>query len=1515
MLAHVLKAPAPARRVPWQAQALPHGVRAKLKLGGAQDEAEKQADRIAARALQQAVPTGGKIGGEFNGFGESAHGRAAVRRALAPAEEGARLQAPADEEQVLPETLEREISALQAGGQPLPPPLRADMEGRFGIDLSTVRIHSDGNAAQLNETLHAHAFSVGEHIAFNDGRYQPESGPGRFLLAHELAHVAQQRGETASVENRPVRRGFWGDLYDSAAETLGDIADWAVDKVREFGWRLLESISPSFASTVRAIVDEGLLSWLGRQVARAWDAYLATLRALVPFDGPRQLIDLFAGLVERAAAIVAALASGNCEPLMAAIGELKTFVAETVGVAWNKLTEFLQPIGEFFSGLWRDFGAPAVQWLTEFGGEVWAGIQQLGRDFWEWIRPVREAASRVWNWFKDMLFGSDNGEDSTGSQGGVVGWIGRKAGEAWDWVKERTRPVWQPVADFATQVAELIPPAFVREMGENAQQLSSELDGAAAGMDGGEGVPESRDTLNSVLPSVQAIIATVRRIIVGAGQWLGEKIAAVASNVTSLMTRLSANALLSWLAGAFNWLSEAVNSLLAWAREKVAVLFNWLVQGFDALTPFLQLVLETVQKVITIFGDLLQLPLLILNGIWQRVPACIRDPIENFIKNQILARIPVFGQFFSDPTLWPRVQQTALGILRRIFVDGDILGAAWAFFQAVLGILGVPAQLVVQILAKAAAALGDILTNPLGFLANLLRALGAGFSGFFDRIGSHLLTGFTGWLFSTVREAGITPPADFSLRSVLGFVMEVLGVTVENIFARLARRLDPAIVARLRSMLSVATGVWSFVATLVTEGPAGLWRELTERLSTLWDTVIEGVVGFITERVIGWASRWLISLLDVTGIMPVINTLIAIYRAIESFMEYLRQMLEIVSRVLDGIVSIARGAITEAAGFVENALAGALPIAIGFLANQAGLGRLSQRLREILASLRTRVEAAIDWLIDRALRLGRAVIDMVRRGAAAVRGGVQRLREWWRTRQGFRTADGHEHNLHFRGQGASADLIVESDPMSYPAFLAQASAQGVNVSNARRLYDDLRAAQRTAPTAAPTTAPAAGGATAETPEQRIVRLTQELATESAIVFNAYNAATGASLGAASSGPVHGPLSNGFGTSAEVLTLNRNIPPGGSPTVTSPDWDNLRKRNNVDGPYYIRGHLLNDHLGGPGHSWANLAPISGRTNTRMSAQVEEKAKSAVRSGATLHYKVSAIYPRTDLANNAHWRAEIQRLRPSYPPGPDLDLLDNTDRVLGAEQKLPGELRFNVSETTAGTTALGGGIPASMANTVEDRVMEQYEIDGAKYDSVRDWTGLKATAEDELGRPENADLSWSQFQAGRTARMERLRNALTPRAITPAEMGQVEELFQERRRERTKASEEAAIDALVEPKTWAAFQSARAPYQTGNDAYLGSARVNYLATHFANTQSSRRNAIEAKVRTEINGLSAPETWTQLKSHAPLSGLLVVRPGGAVTATDISQWQGELAALSATFAATPSATTATTTATTTP
>jgi hypothetical protein len=80
-----------------------------------------------------------------------------------------------------------------SAGEPLDPTARAFLEPRFGHDFSQVRVHADRSAAESAQALGALAFTVGSHIAFNSGQYDPHGCEGRRLLAHELTHVLQQR--------------------------------------------------------------------------------------------------------------------------------------------------------------------------------------------------------------------------------------------------------------------------------------------------------------------------------------------------------------------------------------------------------------------------------------------------------------------------------------------------------------------------------------------------------------------------------------------------------------------------------------------------------------------------------------------------------------------------------------------------------------------------------------------------------------------------------------------------------------------------------------------------------------------------------------------------------------------------------------------------------------------------------------------------------------------------------------------------------------------------------------------------------------------------------------------------------------------------------------------------------------------------------------------------------------------------------------------------------------------------
>ena len=85
-------------------------------------------------------------------------------------------------------------------GAPLDPAVRAEMETRFGESFADVRIHDDAQAHRSAEQLEAKAYTHGSDVAFSEGRYAPEAPEGKRLLAHELAHVVQQRRGGAAPE-------------------------------------------------------------------------------------------------------------------------------------------------------------------------------------------------------------------------------------------------------------------------------------------------------------------------------------------------------------------------------------------------------------------------------------------------------------------------------------------------------------------------------------------------------------------------------------------------------------------------------------------------------------------------------------------------------------------------------------------------------------------------------------------------------------------------------------------------------------------------------------------------------------------------------------------------------------------------------------------------------------------------------------------------------------------------------------------------------------------------------------------------------------------------------------------------------------------------------------------------------------------------------------------------------------------------------------------------------------------
>ena len=89
---------------------------------------------------------------------------------------------------------ESSIDSTKGNGSSLPRETKRYMEDRFGVDFSSVKIHTDTKAGELNEQLNARAFTSGADIYFGGGEFDPDSDSGKRLLAHELTHVVQQAG-------------------------------------------------------------------------------------------------------------------------------------------------------------------------------------------------------------------------------------------------------------------------------------------------------------------------------------------------------------------------------------------------------------------------------------------------------------------------------------------------------------------------------------------------------------------------------------------------------------------------------------------------------------------------------------------------------------------------------------------------------------------------------------------------------------------------------------------------------------------------------------------------------------------------------------------------------------------------------------------------------------------------------------------------------------------------------------------------------------------------------------------------------------------------------------------------------------------------------------------------------------------------------------------------------------------------------------------------------------------------
>lgn len=377
---------------------------------------------------------------------------------------------------------------------------------------------------------------------------------------------------------------------------------------------------------------------------------------------------------------------------------------------------------------------------------------------------------------------------------------------------------------------------------------------------------------------------------------------------------------------------------------------------------------------------------------------------------------------------------------------------AWRKIKEIATLIYDLGKTLLNILVKAASVIGDIIRHPIRFFENLIEGITRGFKNFVKRIPQHLEE----IIFKLIM--GVVPPeielpAQWDLKGIFSFVLDVLGFSKDNIRKQAIDRFGEPIVEKLEQ-------TFELFVIFRNEGFAGLWEYIKEKIGNLKDAIIEEVKTFFQESIIQAAVEFLISALTpASGFIKVCKSIIGI---VMFLVKNLQNLLKLLDNILDSLADIAMGKVDKAANKVENAITDILLIGIKFLAALVGinLDKIQAKISKIINAVRNPVNRALKWLFDKAetfarksglLKLfekGKEKYDAgkqwakgkIEKGKEMVKGGVKIFIgafDWRKTKKSFKAHDGKTHSLYVAQRGGKPVVIVESDPTLLSSLLVQ----------------------------------------------------------------------------------------------------------------------------------------------------------------------------------------------------------------------------------------------------------------------------------------------------------------------------------------------------------------------------------------------------------------------------------------------------------------------------------------------
>ena len=302
--------------------------------------------------------------------------------------------------------------------------------------------------------------------------------------------------------------------------------------------------------------------------------------------------------------------------------------------------------------------------------------------------------------------------------------------------------------------------------------------------------------------------------------------------------------------------------------------------------------------------------------------------------------------------------------------------------DAVAGVIKTILQLkdlLLGVLAKAAQAVGAIIKDPIGFLGNLISAVGCRAPG--------------------VHRQHRHPPEEGPRLLAAGHRRQGRAATPRQVRPQghpLAHRLParPDLGQHPRPDRGQGRpgaghgrgrGRGAHGQKIMGGGIGGLWEELKDKIGDLKETLLGKITEYLVPTVLIAGITWIVSLLNPASAF--IKACKAIIDIVTFIITRGAQILEFVNAILDAVIAIAAGGGGGVPALIENALAKSIPVLIGFLAALLGIGGVADKVKKIFQALSKPVMKAVDWVIGKIVGFAKKIWAKLKGKKAEKAGG------------------------------------------------------------------------------------------------------------------------------------------------------------------------------------------------------------------------------------------------------------------------------------------------------------------------------------------------------------------------------------------------------------------------------------------------------------------------------------------------------------------------------------------------